>query len=86
MSVRTSLLPGEEPQDQEVRWLERVDGNVVEVLVSIHHMTANHRAKLQDRDAQLLGRLRFRVLPFARFAGYLHTHNCIVGGRSVRSN
>ena len=84
--LRAGLHAREEAQDQEVRWLEGVDRNVVQVFVFIYHVAANHGAKLSDRDAQLLGGLCFRVLPFAWSAGYLHAHNCIVEGRRAWSN
>jgi hypothetical protein len=73
---------GEQPQDQEIRRLERRDGDIVEILIAIHHVAANHGAKLQDRYSQLLGSLRFRVLAFGRPATNLHAHKRIVGGRS----
>ena len=81
MRVRTGLLAGEQAEDQQVGWLEGVNGNVVQVLILIHNVTANHGAKLQHRDSQLLGCLSFRVVSLAGFATDLHAHNCIVEGQ-----
>jgi hypothetical protein len=61
-SLRRRVLARQQTQDQQIRRLEGSDGDIVQILITIHHMAANHRAKLVYRYAQLFSCLGFRVL------------------------
>ena len=68
------LIPGEKPEDQQIRWLELGDRNVAEILVPLYHVTADHRTQLSYRNPKFFGGLRLRILRLPR-SGQLQDTN-----------
>jgi len=57
--ARAHGLSSKEAENQEVGGLEGGNGDIIQVLVAIHHVAADHRAQLNDGNAEFFGCFRF---------------------------